>query len=335
MRNGQIVNFDELTEKLVRDAEGNFDKPEIDASEIRMLADGHTLDIEGMQVKLSGTAERNIGERIGVPSRTLFNLFKDDLLDLRVTVFNRVVQKLSGNKAKWFGRFKRKGTEVIARALLSAGYTDASNLDVVYTVADALAEHGGFVTHDTVLDEKEFWVRFVIPDITLEIRPGETWIGAVRVCNSEVGHRAAMAIAHLVKEEAGQYTSGLTFTDSLNKTRVPHRGVTTKKILDTLRENVPKVLGKLEGYLYKLRDFSELHVQDPERVLEIIAQDHSQITKAALEAMKTAWRKNPGNTGLHVIEAVVNAAKYTNLQWEDELFLERLAAKMVLRKRLA
>lgn len=332
MRTGQVVNFDELTEKLVKDAEGNFDKPELVASNVRMLADGYTLDIEGMQVGLSGTAERNIGERIGVPSRTLFNLFKGDLLDLRVTVFNRVVQKLQG--VKWFGRFKDTGSGIIARALLSAGYTDASNLDVVYAVADALAEHGGFVTYDTVLDEKEFWARFVIPDITLEIRPGQTWVGAVRVCNSEVGHRAATVIAHLVKEENGAYTSGLTFTTSLKDTRVPHRNNSTEKILDNLRKSVPEVLSKLEGYLYKLRDFSELQVQDPLRVLEIIAQDHSQITKSALEAMKTAWQANPGNTGLHIIEAIVNAPKYTDLQWEDELYLERLAAKMVTRKRI-
>ena len=342
----QPITLDELMRQLNEAAQGCFDE-KVPVSEFYLMDDGETLSIDSYgQFRLNLIAKQSLAARFDLPYKKLWQDWSNDdarLLAQRCNTVNNEIYRITQGRsdAEWFCRFREVGEAFNLRVVLSSAYTPADNLPVLTTVLDSVEEagYGGSTLSDALVTDSVLWARFAIPGFTRDLRPGETWTGAIRISNSEVGTKAAAVYAHLCRtNELGEALPGLSFSGTLKRAGWErHAGTTTERILARLQKNVPEVLDQLDGYFAKLAEFKDLPIHDPHKAVQTIAREHrvpDRLVQLAQTALVDAgFPPESVSTGYDVIMAFLKAAEGAK-DFEEQFYVESLLGYMVKASRL-
>lgn len=345
------TSYDKLVDQLVAERDSCWDES-VKVSEVT-FPDFERISIpiqRGPLVQdLDGYLETSVYNRLGIPvqyAEHLANVAKtakdQDKRDLARELLYESLKSLKDMLPKngsWLARMKDDGSNIRCRVLLSEGYTVFSNLDALYAFAESAGLLGGFDadTMDYVLKENYFWARILLPQVRVEIRPGEEIMGGAVIGNSEIGQGSAKCWIRPVRLVNGVPQGGFGF-EILSEIKVVHYNTTRDAIYKKVTDSASATLSKMENYVHKLRDFVDVQIKNPEEFLQVILKDSDIRSKQTVDAVLEAWRahyKAVGQqTGYDICVALITAPMVTkvNLPWEEELRLEKLAATLSLRQ---
>mgnify|MGYP001206394393 CR=1 FL=1 len=216
------------------------------------------------------------------------------------------------------------------RAILSDAYHPFDHQPVVDHMVDALFSHEDTAAFELYLaelydDAAEVRVLFDIRHFEFEAADPKIprrWCGRVELRNNEVGE-GSVRIALYLAPEGG--TAGLRFAE---RTVLPHR--VSRDIHRRFAEAVALIPRELQGMVVHLREFAAMRVRYPEAAIAALRRRFEDIPEYAAAAIQAAFAAMPGDTGAHLIWALLEAPKHVPagriMPYEVQFRLHEMAA---------
>lgn len=157
-----------------------------DTNCVRMQADGDRLQIdggkiEGMNLEITPTCHRQIGERVGIPAK-YYDRCRSASPSLLAQNVNHWLHTETSKRMIRTLDFEQP----IARAFLSERYRPLDNIDLINELLPLISDRGAEV-RSCQLTESHLYLHASFPSIEREIKRGDVVRSGVVIRNSEVG----------------------------------------------------------------------------------------------------------------------------------------------------